>query len=127
MKKVLLIGLLALVAIFSAKAEDDRCGTSISGGIDAEVVKVDGIAVTVKFTNNLGTAMDLKGYIQFRVGGSAAITINCKFGDDGPVSLSSYETKSKTFYFADWAPKGNSSWGKLQYYKVILTERKPCR
>ena len=126
MKKVLLIGLLALVAIFSAKAQgDDRCGTSISGGIDAEVVKVDGIAVTVKFTNNLGTAMDLKGKIIFRYGNNAKISHDFG-GDNGTVSLSSYETKSKTFYFSD-ACVYNTGWGKLQYYTVILTERKPCR
>ena len=126
MKKVLLIGLLALVAIFSAKAQgDDRCGTSISGGIDAEVVKVDGIAVTVKFTNNLGTAMDLKGEIKFEYSSNSKAT--CSFGGDyGTVSLSSYETKSKTFYFSD-ACKYETGWGKLQYYTVILTERKPCR
>lgn len=125
MKKVLLIGLLALVAIFSAKAEDDRCGTSISGGIDAEVVKVDGIAVTVKFTNNLGTAMDLKGYIMFERGNDSKTYLHFG-GDYGTVSLSSYEKKRKTFYFSDWAPN-QYGWGKLQYYKVILTERKPCR
>ena len=124
MKKVLLIGLLALVAIFSAKAQGDRCGTSISGGIDAEVVKVDGIAVTVEFTNNLGTAMDLKGEIKFEYNDSNKATKSFG-GDYGTVSLSSYETKSKTFYFADWAPN-QYGWGKLQYYKVILTERKPC-
>ena len=124
MKKVLLIGLLALVAIFSAKAQGDRCGTSISGGIDAEVVKVDGIAVTVKFTNNLGTAMDLKGKIEFKNDSNDDATKSFG-GDDGTVSLFSYETKSKTFYFPNWAQK-RSEWGKLQYYKVILTERKPC-
>ena len=124
MKKVLLIGLLALGAIFSAKAEDDRCGTSISGGIDAEVVKVDGIAVTVKFTNNLGTAMDLKGEIKFEYNDSNKATKSFG-GDYGTVSLSSYETKSKTFYFSD-ACVYNTGWGKLQYYTVILTERKPC-